>query len=259
MSRDFELLQRIERSKLRPRATAEAPSKGLSPEIAEIAEPPTRTRPISARSLTDTLSPEIRNELVKAVQRVFLATMKAKAVMFTGMEAGHAAKWIAACSAEILADAQCGPVAIVDADLASPTLHELFGIPNKRGLTDALRKGAAAQEVAQRIGENLWVVTAGTAPSQEQITPSSFQNAVVELLDLCDFVLVAAPEPDQFAMLGAIGSAVQGAILVLDAERTRRVSAQRAKLAMQDANIQLLGSVLTNHHFRLPAFLEARL
>jgi MinD-like ATPase involved in chromosome partitioning or flagellar assembly len=188
-----------------------------------------------------------------------LSTLATKIVMFTGVEAGDCAKWLTACTAEILADARCGSVCLLDADLAAPSLHQHFGIANQKGLCDALWEGRSIQEVTQQVGENLWVVPSGSQQKAAQITPSTFQAATVDLLSLCDYVLISAPECDHYATIGSIGVAVQGAILVLDATRTRRVAAQSAKAALDAANIRVLGSVFHNRSFPIPEFLYSRL
>jgi Mrp family chromosome partitioning ATPase len=259
MSRDFELLQRVEQERGRPRKSADAGKTILRTAVDRVASNGIEQQPIAAKQVTAGLAPAIRNELVKLVQRVFLSTLATKIVMFTGVEAGECAKWLTACTAEILADARCGNVCLLDADLAAPSLHRHFGIGNQKGLCDALWKGIPIQEVTQQIGENLWVVPSGPQQEAVQITPSTFQAATVDLLGLCDYVLISAPECDHYATIGSIGVAVQGAILVLDATRTRRIAAQSAKAALDAANIRVLGSVFHNRSFPIPEFLYSRL
>ncbi len=258
MSRDFELLQRVEQERARPRK-GDAVKKVLRTAVDSAASNGVEQPPPAATQLTASLAPAIRNELVKLAQRVFLSTLATKIVMFTGVEAGDCAKWLTACTAEILANAGCGSVCLLDADLAAPALHRHFAIANQKGLSDALWRGSPIQEVTQQIGENLWVVPSGSPQGAAQISASTFQAATVELLGICDYVLISAPEFDHYATIGSIGAAVQGAILVLDATRTRRVTALSAKAALDAANIRILGSVFHNRSFPIPEFLYSRL
>lgn len=259
MSRDFELLQRVEQESSRPRRTADTARAVLRAALEGSAPKSAGQQPIALKRLTADLAPAIRNELVKLVQRTFISTLATKIVMFTGVEAGDCAKWLTACIAEILSEAGCGSVCLLDADLAAPSLHRLYGIGSHKGLCDALWKGSPILDVMQQVGENLFVVAAGSQQHAAQITPSTFQTATVDLLGICDYVLIAAPESDQYATIGSIGVAVQGAIMVLDATRTRRVAAQSAKAALDAANIRILGSVFHNRSFPIPEFLYSRL
>jgi Mrp family chromosome partitioning ATPase len=259
MSRDFELLQRVGQERGRPRRPVDAAKAVLRTAVDSAASNSVEQQPIPATQVTAGLAPAIRNEFVKLAQRVFLSTLATKIVMFTGVEAGECAKWLTACTAEILADAGCGSVCLLDADLAHPSLHRHFAIGNQKGLCDALWSGSPIQEVTQQVGENLWVVPAGSHLGAAQISPSTFQAATVELQGICDYLLISAPEYDHYATIGAIGVAVQGAILVLDAVRTRRVAAQSAKAALDAANVRVLGSVFHNRSFPIPEFLYSRL
>jgi Mrp family chromosome partitioning ATPase len=259
MSRDFELLQRIEQERARPRRAGDAVKAVFRTAVESVGSKATEQQPIAAKHVTSSLAPAIRNELVKLVQRVFLSTLATKIVMFTGVEAGEGAKWLTACTGEILADARCGSVCLLDADIDAPSLHRHFTIANQKGLCDALWKGSPIQQVTQQLGENLWVVPSGSQQGAAQITPSTFQAVTVDLLGICDYVLISAPECDHYAAIGSIGAAVQGAILVLDATRTRRVAAQSAKAALDAANIRVLGSVFNNRSFPVPEFLYSRL
>lgn len=259
MSRDFELLQRIEQERARPRKSGDVAKTVFRTAVDSVASNAIEQEPIATKQLTASLAPVIRNELVKLVQRVFLSTLAMKIVMFTGVEAAEGAKWLTACTGEILADARCGSVCLLDADIAAPSLHQHFAIGNQKGLCDALWNGRPIQQVTQQVGENLWVVPSGSQQGAAQITPSTFQAATVDLLGICDYVLISAPECDHYAAIGSIGAAVQGAILVLDATRTRRVAAQSAKAALDTANIRVLGSVFNNRSFPIPEFLYSRL
>jgi Mrp family chromosome partitioning ATPase len=259
MSRDFELLQRIEREGVSARKRANGAEASRRPVVDEVAAHIAEQHPIKARQVTAGLAPTVRNELIKLVQRVFLSALSTNIVMFTGVEAGEGAKWITACIGEILAEARCGSVCLLDADLAAPSLHHHFAIDNQRGLCDMLWRGSSVQQVTQRIGQNLWIVTAGLPQDGDQLTPSTFQSTTVDLLGTCDFLLVSAPEWEHYAAVGSIAAAVQGAILVLDAMHTRRVSAQGAKDALDAANVRVLGSIFNNRTFPIPEFLYSRL
>ncbi len=53
-------------------------------------------------------------------------------------------------------------VFLCDVGLEAPSLHEVAGIPNGEGMSDALRYGTSFRRVAHRIEPNLFIATAGT-------------------------------------------------------------------------------------------------
>ena len=258
MSRDFDLLQRIEQQRAHSHnlgaAVQAAVRAAAETDAADITEEPA----VAGKRPTADIAPAIQNELTKLVQRVFLSMTAAKVVMFTGVEAGEGAKWITACAGEILSNAHSGHVCLLDADLQSPSLHQHFAIDNRVSLCDVLSKSVSIRQAAKRIGDNLWIVTSERKGSPA-MTAISFQALVADLLDMFEYVLIAAPDCEYYGEIGMIGAAAQGAVLVLDATRTRRVAAQSAKQALDAANIRILGSVFNNRSFPIPQFLYSRL
>lgn len=259
MSRDFELLQRLEKEQSRkshPRDTisdtVHVVKQNGSREIAE-QQTPALNQPGRR------LEPVARNEFTKLILRTFLSAPAVRAVMFTGVEAKEGAKWIAACTADVLANAAHGRVCLLDADLASPALHRIYSIPNQNGLATILEGSCSSDDAALHVVENLWVIPAGLKSTDMQFTAAMFHEVAVDLLDQFEYLLISAPDYDQHAELGIIGAATEGAVLVLDAMTSRRAEAQRAKAALEMAKIPILGSVLNNLSFPVPDFLYSRM
>lgn len=246
MSRDFELLQRLEREwggiSAFPEFNGQTAPALKQAEVVKIAQ---YLGPDLAHPGTD-LPVGVRGELTRLIFGTFLASPARKVVMFTGVEAGEHAKWAAAYSADILADTGRAPVCLLDADLTTPTIHKLYSIPNARGLADMLSDGCTMDRAAARAGENLWVIPAGTQAGVRPMVPARFQQVISDILDQCEYVVVAAPDCESYAEISAIGQATEGAVLVLDAVKTRRVTAQDAKASLEIAKIRVLGSVLSN-------------
>jgi Mrp family chromosome partitioning ATPase len=257
MSRDFELLQRVEQERSRSSHSTDPFREAF--RAVDVEPGIDQEQPETATQLSAHLASPVRNELTKLVLRTFLSTPALKVVMFTGVEAGEGAKWIAACTADVLANAIRGRVCLLDADLESPTLHRYFPIPNQSGLASALWGSCSIHHATNRVDENLWIVPAGTQQVESQMTSAMFQEAVGDLLDAFDYVVISAPDCERYAEVGVIGAATEGAVLVLDAMQTRRVAAQAAKLALEAAKIRILGSVLNNRSFPIPDFLYSRL
>lgn len=246
MSRDFELLQRLEREwgapSSFPESNGPAASAGKQGGILDIARAPASNVAHPGADITVS----VRGELTKLVFGTFLASPARKVVMFTGVEAGEYAKWAAACAADILADVSRAPVCLLDADLNAPTVHRLYSLPNFTGLTDILAGTCTIDRAAIRTGENLWVIPAGAHPDNRPTVLAKFQQVISDVLDQCEYIVIAAPDFERFTEISAIGQATEGAVLVLDAVKTRRVRAQEAKSALEVAKVRVLGSVLSN-------------
>jgi protein-tyrosine kinase len=139
-------------------------------------------------------------------------------------------------------------VVLVDADFQNPTLHRIFGVPQAPGLTDALRDGLDASEVAHSFWRHgpLSVVTAGTElPRAADLAGSpamaDFLRRAAEGYDL-----VAIDSPP--ALLAADASELAlhagvGVVLVIrPTARRREVAGTLRKLAMTEARV--LGMVV---------------
>ncbi|MGC2161200.1 MAG: hypothetical protein WA634_04765 [Silvibacterium sp.] len=259
MSKDFELLQRLEQGWSRSlnlgepidRIAPVAGRKGAS-EIAQV-------RAATATQPSADITSIVRNELNKLILRTFLSTPAVKVVMFTGVDAQEDAKWVTACTADMLASATHDRVCLLDADLISPTVHRSYSVSNQNGLAAMLQGSCSAAGATIRVAENLWIIPAGMALTDSQMTTVMFQEVIVDLLEHFEYLVISAPDCDRFAELGVIGAATEGAVLVLDAMTTRRKAAQDAKTALEIAKIRVLGSVIKNQTSAIPDFLRSRM
>lgn len=140
---------------------------------------------------------------------------------------------------------------LVDADLRRPSLHELFGISNERGLTTMFMDKAALDEppltpVAEVNG--LWLLPAGPQPPNpaELLGARRMDQALEALLARADLVLFDAPPVIAVTDAAVLGSKTDGVLLVLEAGRTRRDHAQRARELLEKVKVRLIGAVLNN-------------
>lgn len=257
MSRDFELLQRLEREWGRPLVGSEESPRIVHPIRHDAPQTLAGERITSARLPSDQLTPFARGELSKLLIGTYFSSSPLKSVMFSGVEADDGAKWIAACTADILATSGTSRVCLIDADLQSPTIHKIYSIPNGIGLSDIL-KGEAPAGAAARVADNLWVIPAGVASGENSLSVDSFRQVASDLFESCDYLVISAPNYDQYVEIGAVGAATEGAVLVLDAEKTRRVTAQQAKTSLEAAKIRVLGSVLNNRSEPVPNLIFSR-
>jgi len=85
-------------------------------------------------------------------------------------------------------------VLLVDADLRRPTIHEIFRLPNARGLSEGLRPNAGELSVLQ-VSERLSVLPAGHPDSNPMagLTSDRMRAVLEEAAGSYDWVLLDAP------------------------------------------------------------------
>jgi capsular exopolysaccharide synthesis family protein len=139
-------------------------------------------------------------------------------------------------------------VLIMDCDLHRPTVHELFGLRNLRGLENVLAGERGLREVQQEPLANLRVVTTGPIPPYpaELLSSRQFKEFVHEASTHLDYVLIDSPPvtvaPDSL-ILAAQGD---GVLLVLDAQSTPKEAVRRAMRGLESVHANVLGTVVDN-------------
>jgi non-specific protein-tyrosine kinase len=139
-------------------------------------------------------------------------------------------------------------VILVDGDLRHPRLHELFGLDNRQGLTTVV--GQASGDIPlQESGVNgLRVLAAGPLPDipADLIASPAVETLIATLREQADIVLFDAPPVVAVTDAAVLASKVDGVLLVINAGRTRREYAQRAKALLAQVHARVVGAVLTN-------------
>ena len=243
MSRNFELLRRAEKDHEWLGTSFASPAPALD------GRPPIRKSALE--------------EEVKLVQRLFLSGPGApRAVVFCGVEPGHAPGWICARAGEILATQVSGPVCAVDANFRAPHLHRCLEVESPLGLTDAVLDVGPVQNFIQQTGRsNLWLVPCGSQVSDPRtlLRPDRLQSRLADLRTQFDYILISAQPVHLAADAIALSQISDGVVLVLEANSSRREVAQEVKLTLEAAGVKLLGAVLNNRTFPIPEVLYRKL
>ncbi len=138
---------------------------------------------------------------------------------------------------------------LVDADLRRPSQHTLWGISNDHGLTTMmLDKTNGEAPLCGVEVEHLAILPSGPLPPNpaDLISAPRMDEIIATLAAQADFVLFDAPPLLAVTDAILLGSKVDGVLLIVKAGATRRDHAQRAKEALQRANVRVLGVALTN-------------
>jgi capsular exopolysaccharide synthesis family protein len=205
-----------------------------------------------------------REECSKLVQSIFLLRREnaPRVVAFAGIDSGNGCSWICAQSALLLAGQKLGSVCLVDANLRSPSLPELFGVTNHFGLTDALAKSGSIRDFTKFVrSDSLQLLSCGSLASESYglLNSEVMKARVAELRSEFDYVLIDSPPLNTYSDGVAVAQLADGLVLVLEANSTRRETAARVTENLRAAGIKILGAALNKRTFPIPEFLYDRL
>ncbi|HRH18406.1 MAG TPA: polysaccharide biosynthesis tyrosine autokinase [Aquabacterium sp.] len=143
-----------------------------------------------------------------------------------------------------------GRTLLIDADLRTPRLHEIFGVDSGSGLTGIL-SGRAVANVIKPVKHlpNLYMLPAGVmAPNPaELLHRAAFSLVLRELLAKFDYVLVDTPAASHGADARMIAGHC-GACLLVGRKDQSRVPAMQALVKQLTKSTVKIGGVLMNDH-----------
>lgn len=139
-------------------------------------------------------------------------------------------------------------VIAADADFYTPALHLAFNAHHTPGLADWLADlTAASQPPLQATAlPDLRLLASGTQPviPADLISSDRITHAIARLGEMADLVLFNAPPLGAHSEAAILASRVDGALLVVEAGKTRRDSAQKARDILTRARARILGVVM---------------
>lgn len=137
---------------------------------------------------------------------------------------------------------------LVDCDLRKPVQHDLFGLPNNRGFTEMVLDDSIDPPLQATEVENLHILSSGTKPPNPADLLGSRQvdQLIERLKGEADIVLFDAPPVIAVTDAVVLGAKVDGVLLILQAGKSRRDRAERAKQILEQAHVRIVGATLTN-------------
>lgn len=143
-----------------------------------------------------------------------------------------------------------GSTLVVDADMRSPRLHEVFNLPNNTGLSGLLSGRSAVQAICAIPDlPSLFLLPGGPIPPNpiELIQRPAFSILMAELVSKFDYVIVDTPA----AVFGSDGSALSlkcGASLCIARKGNSKVSGVGDLIATMSAGSVKLAGVIINEY-----------
>ncbi|MCA9973709.1 MAG: CpsD/CapB family tyrosine-protein kinase [Anaerolineales bacterium] len=137
---------------------------------------------------------------------------------------------------------------LVDCDLRRPSLHTLFDLRPEPGLTNVVLDDAAELPLQATQVPNLWLLAGGPKPPNpaDLLGSKRVDQLIAQLAEQADIVLFDAPPVIAVTDAAILGGKVDGVLLVVQAGKTRREHAERAKEMLAKAKVRLIGAALTN-------------
>lgn len=174
--------------------------------------------------------------------------------------AGAGATTVALNLALMLHERTGNPVALVEADLRSPSLARMASRPSGWGVRGFATGCAGATDAMQRIvgQEGVWMMLGEKVDVPAPILGATASRLHL-LTDLYPYVVVDLPPVLEYPDVVSMGRGIDGVLLVLEAERTRWQVARAAKDRLASVGIPLLGAVLNKRPRYIPDWLYRRL
>jgi Mrp family chromosome partitioning ATPase len=171
-----------------------------------------------------------------------LRTTNTKGLVFTSPRPRDGRSTIAANYAVVAAFVQ-RPVLLIDADMRSPSLHEMFDLPRAPGLVDALRERLDPWEVMHTFPTlgGLQVMTAGAplARTGDVAASPAMDELLQKAFEECEAVVIDSPPTLVAADASGLASHPGTAIVMVvhrSGKRRHLVGALR-KLALMEASV----------------------
>jgi polysaccharide biosynthesis transport protein len=140
-------------------------------------------------------------------------------------------------------------VLLVDGDLRNPQIHQCMGLPNQKGLSDAIATDISLNDVIQvcPTEENLFVLTAGRHNSEpiKLLSSDKMQYLMEQFQAFFDLVIYDSPPLVGLSDASILESNTDGLILVVSIAKTDRAMVKRALDSLKVSGASVLG-VLAN-------------
>lgn len=137
---------------------------------------------------------------------------------------------------------------LIDADMRNPTIHRLFSIPVKNGLSEILAGLTDNINVSKTDIENLSVLTAGKIPpNPAELLSSSRMDKLLDFVKAhYDCVFIDTPPVNLVTDSTAFASKATGYIILLKVGSTDMPELKTAVSALENINANIVGFVLND-------------
>lgn len=149
-------------------------------------------------------------------------------------------------------------ILLVDADLRRARISKYLGIASQAGLADLISDGTNVDDALLNIGiDNLTLLPAGKVPHNpaELLGSIKLKNILNFLKSKYDYIIIDTPPIISVTDAGVLGAQTDGVIMVIQANRTQKGIVRHAEALIKQAQAKILGYILTNIQYHIPAYI----
>ncbi len=250
MSKIYEALKKAEREKTAVRAGGAPPPPAFTPPAM-----PTVGLQLPLAAVEEYQKMINTIKLKSAEQRI--AT-----ILVTSSVHGEGTSCICAQFARSLVQAGQERILLVDANLRSPVLHDIFGLERAGGFVELMEDGVSQEKLIKKTDlPGLFLVTSGRStddPSRLLSLPP-LKEALSRWNREYTYVLLDSSPVLAYADAMILSRLIDGLILVVQAGKTRWEVIRRAQEALKNVKAPLLGVVLNKRQYVIPKKVYRRL
>jgi capsular exopolysaccharide synthesis family protein len=182
-----------------------------------------------------------------------------RTVMVVGSRHGEGATTTCTILASLLARSNGGDVVLVDANLRTPSLHEMFAVPAEaRGLTDVTTQSVHGRDLAQSTPiPNLFVIKSGRPlQSPAALYQEPIAALIADLRQDFRYVMLDCSPVEQYSDASFVAPRVDGIVMVVRSEVTRISTAIKTKRHLEWSGGKVIGTVLNDKRTYIPLLLQ---
>lgn len=182
-----------------------------------------------------------------------------RTLMVVASRHGEGATTTCAILATLLARSNVGDVALIDANLRTPSLHELFALSGtSAGLTEVANQTVRGRDLAQHTPiPNLFVIPSGRPlKSPAALYQEPIASLIAELRQDFRYVMLDCSPVEQYSDASFVAPRVDGIVMVVRSEVTRIETAIKTKRQLEWAGGKVIGTVLNDKRTYIPFFLQ---
>lgn len=139
-------------------------------------------------------------------------------------------------------------ILLIDLDLRKPTVHKVFKVSNKLGLTDILIHKDDYKPYLHNVYPGLDVLTTGMIPANptEIINSKALKELIKEMSKSYDYIFIDAPPVMLVSDPITISTYSDAVILAIEHGKTEKELAKKAVESLKQVNANIIGAVLNN-------------
>ena len=145
-------------------------------------------------------------------------------------------------------------VVLVEANQFHPSLANHFDVPTSPGLMQLRRREVTVEEASYQVDENLSVIPFGDTKIGKR--PAAEQDLLRVLGDAAEVVIVDLPPLSLATDTGRLMRDLDAIVLLVRANRTRKVDYLRSVKTLRELGILLAGTVLNDVQYDIPPLLS---